>query len=324
MNVLITGGAGFIGFHLANFHAKRGDKVHLIDNLFKTEGKGDPDFEALKQLRNVSVHLLDLTKPLDVLNISEPLDIVYHLAAINGTRLFYEIPYTVARTNLLATLHLLDWVKGKKVGRLLYTSTSEVYAGCESVGLLKIPTPETVPVVFEQPTPVRFSYGTSKFMGEFLFFAFGKTNDIPASVIRFHNIYGARMGHKHVIPEFILRANRRENPFAIFGGNETRAFCHVDDAVRATNLVATTDKCIQEIVHIGNSSEEITMQQLAETVLSLMGVKAQIEERGRRAGSVSRRCPDTAKLESLTGFKSGTSLREGLKSTIEWYLKNPE
>ncbi|HJW93100.1 MAG TPA: SDR family oxidoreductase, partial [Thermoanaerobaculia bacterium] len=279
MNILITGGAGFIGFHLARYHAERGDTVHLMDNLFKTEGARDADLDALLQKPNVRMHFVDMTQPLSA-EIDGALDIVYHLAAINGTRLFYEIPYDVARTNVLATIHLLDWLRGRTVGRILYTSTSEVYAGCEALGLLTIPTPETVPVAFEQPTPTRFSYGTSKFMGEFLCMQFGRTNDIPATVIRYHNIYGPRMGQKHVIPEFILRAARHENPFAIFGGDETRAFCHVDDAVAATHRVATTPECVQEIVHIGNMREEITIGRLAETILSLMGIDATLEEQG--------------------------------------------
>ena len=320
MNVLITGGAGFIGYHLGRFHAAQGDTVHLVDNLFKSEGRPDPDFDLLKQEPNVRVHLLDLTRPITGLSITEPLDVVYHLAAINGTRLFYEIPYDVARVNLLVTINLLDWLRGRAVGRVVYTSTSEVYAGCEAVGLLPIPTPETVPVVFAQPTPTRFSYGTSKFMGEFLCFQFGSTNKVPVSVIRYHNIYGPRMGQKHVIPEFILRAHRREQPFAIYGGGETRAFCHVEDAVAATHKIALTPACDQQIVHVGNPTEEIAIQQLAELVLSLMNIRLPIEERGRRGASVSRRCPDTAKLRHLTGFEAKVNLRQGLEGTIPWYV----
>ncbi len=323
MRILITGGAGFIGFHLARYHAGRGDEVHLMDNLFKSEGRRDRDLDALLERPNVRMHVLDLTQPLVSVDISGELDIVYHLAAINGTRLFYEIPYDVARINLLATIHLLDWLRGRAVGRILYTSTSEVYAGCEAVGLLTIPTPESIPVVFEQPTPTRFSYGTSKFMGEFLCMQFGRTNGVAASVIRYHNIFGPRMGQKHVIPEFILRAQRREDPFAVFGGDETRAFCYVDDAVDATHRVATTPACVQEITHIGNMKEEITIQELARLVLSLMGVAVSIEERGRRSDSVSRRCPDTTKLRDLTGFEAKVSLRDGLRSTIDWYLASP-
>jgi nucleoside-diphosphate-sugar epimerase len=148
MNVLITGGAGFIGFHLARFHASHGDRVHLLDSFFKSQGRSDQDFDKLKQSSNVAVHLLDMTNPLSGLAIPEPLDVVYHLAAVNGTRLFYEIPYDVARINLLATINLLDWLRGRSVGRIVYTSTSEVYAGAEAFGLLPLPTPESVPCGF--------------------------------------------------------------------------------------------------------------------------------------------------------------------------------
>jgi len=320
MNVLITGGAGFIGFHLARFHAARGDRVHVMDSLFKSQGRPDPELEQLHREPGVRAHILDLTRPITDVDITEPLDLVYHLAAINGTRLSYEIPYDVARTNLLATINLLDWLKGRPVGRIIYTSSSEVYACCEKFGLLPIPTPETVPVVFEQPTPTRFSSGSSKFMGEVLCLHFGAANKVPATVVRYHNIYGPRMGQKHVIAEFILRAHRRENPFAIYGGDETRAYCHVDDAVQATWQVATCPAAEQQIVHIGNPTEEINSRQLAELVLSLMNINLPIREGGRRDASVSRRCPDTTKLAQLTGFRARLGLRQGLPGTIQWYL----
>jgi UDP-glucose 4-epimerase/UDP-glucuronate decarboxylase len=128
------------------------------------------------------------------------------------------------------------------------------------------------------------------------------------------------MGNKHVIPEFILRAQRRENPFAIYGAGETRAFCHVEDAVSATHKIALTPACDQQIVHVGNSTEEIAIQRLAELVLSLMNIQLPIEERGRRGASVSRRCPDTAKLRHLTGFEAKVNLRQGLAGTIQWYV----
>lgn len=322
MNVLITGGAGFIGYHLAEYHRQRGDRVVILDNLFKSEGRVDLAFEALVGSPDVTYVATDLTKPLVPVEAVEGdgFDIVYHLAAINGTRLFYEIPYQVARTNLLITLHLLDWLEGRRVGRLIYASTSEVYAGCEQVGLLTVPTGEDIPVVFPQPTNVRFSYGTSKFMGEFLCFQFGRTRSVPVSVVRYHNIYGSRMGTKHVIPEFILRLQRRENPFRIYGGHETRAFCYVEDAVEATRLVAETPGCDQEIVHIGNSREEITIEALARLLMEQFGERFEIQECGGRSGSVNRRCPDTSKLARLSGFEARVPLKEGLARTKAWYL----
>ncbi|GBE16565.1 dTDP-4-oxo-6-deoxy-D-allose reductase [bacterium BMS3Abin15] len=318
--IVITGGAGFIGFHLARYHAELGDKVILLDNFFKSEGKRDDELDALLSNDNVQIFQVDLKKPIPDIEVSGSIDIVYHLAAINGTRLFYEIPYEVCRDNLLLTLNLLNWLENYETGRILYSSSSEVYAGADKFDLLKIPTDEHAPVIFPQPTDVRFSYGTSKFMGEFLCIHFGKKFNVPTSVIRYHNIFGPRMGSKHVIPEFALRLKERENPFRIYGGNETRAFCYIDDAVKATHMVASETKCAYEIVHIGNSKEEITINDLAVLMMEIFGDRFELEEHGGRSSSVSRRCPDTSKLKKLTGFEAQVDLREGLTRTMDWYL----
>ncbi len=317
--ILITGGAGFIGYHLACYHLELGDRVILFDNFFKSEGKKDSEFESLIDHENVELFHVDLKKPITGVNVEGTIDIAYHLAAINGTRLFYEIPYEVCRDNLLLTLNLLNWLETQKVGSLLYSSSSEVYAGADKFDLLKIPTDELAPVIFPQPTDVRFSYGTSKFMGEFLCIHFGKKFSVPTSVIRYHNIYGPRMGFKHVIPEFALRLKERENPFNIYGGNETRAFCYVDDAVKATNLVATTPECDGEIVHIGNSTET-TINDLATLMMDIFGEKSDLKECGGFSSSVSRRCPDTSKLKRITGFKAEVPLKEGVAITMKWYM----
>lgn len=320
MNVLITGGAGFIGYHLARYHAALGSFVTILDNFQKTDGQSDIEFDCLKGRPNVSAVTVDLTLPFSHIARPKHIDVVYHLAAINGTRLFYEKPYEVARSNLLVTLNLLDWLKDANVGRLVYASTPEVYAGGQTIGTLDVPTNEEVPVVFPQPTDARFSYGTSKFMGEFLCFHFGRVEKLPVSVVRYHNIYGPRMGVKHVIPEFILRWRARENPFRIYGGDETRAFCYVDDAVEATRLVGTSAACDDQIIHVGNPQEEIAIRHLAMLLMEIAGERLEIEECGRRSGSVSRRCPDTTKLRRLTNFQPRVPLREGLSRTLRWYL----
>ncbi len=320
MNVLITGGVGFIGCHLARYHLQRGDSVIIVDNLFKTDVKVDEAFRVLMRTPGFEYLQMDLTKPIGKRMCLSTLDIVYHLAAINGTQLFYEIPYQVARANLLMTLNLLDALKDESVRKLVYASTSEVYADCDQVGLLHIPTDELIPVVFCQPTDKRFSYGTSKFMGEFLCFHFGQQFSIPTSIVRYHNVYGPRMGSRHVIPQFIARIQAEENPFGIYGGQETRSFCYIDDAVEASYLVATTPNCDDEILHVGNSAEEITIEELARRMMGRLGKEFEIVELGRRSASVSRRCPDISKLSKLTGFQPNVNLQKGLSRTLEWYL----
>lgn len=320
MNVLITGGAGFIGYHLAAYHVARGDTVTIFDSLFKSSGRVDVDFTSLTDNACVSMHSVDLTEPIGIALAHESLDVVYHLAAINGTQLFYEMPYEVARNNLLMTLNLLDWLGGREVGCLLYSSSSEVYADADQFGLLTIPTDEDVPVVFGQPTSVRFSYGTSKFMGEFLCLQYGVKFKTPTCVVRYHNIYGPRMGMRHVIPEFIQRLRDGESPFRVFGGTETRAFCYVDDAVRATALVASTGEAAGHVVHVGNSAEEVEITRLAEMMMKLTHTSAAIDARDGREGSVARRCPDITKLQALTGFTPVVALEDGLRKTIDWYM----
>ena len=318
-SVLITGGAGFIGLALARYCASRGDEVILVATLFKNAGKHAADLTGVLEGDRVTFLEADMTSPMDDVPLPSRLDIVYHLAAINGTRLFYEMPYEVARTNLLVTLSLLQRLETINIGRLVYTSTSEVYSGCEQLDLLKIPTDESVPVAFPQPTDRRYSYATSKFAGEFLCLHWGSHRAVPTSVIRYHNVYGPRMGQKHVIPEFIVRASSGEDPFTIYGGVETRAFCYVDDAVEATCLVGECANADQEIVHVGNAREEIAIRDLAQLVTKRLGKFPTFVEGGRRSSSVLRRCPDVSKLDKLTGFKARVMLDEGLTRTIPFY-----
>ncbi len=319
MRVVITGGAGFIGCHLARYHAARGDEAWLIDNFSKS-GTADEEFNELARQPGITAVDADLTAQPEI-ELPPAVDVVYHLAAINGTQLFYERPYDVARTNVLVTVNLLDLLqrRGTRVGRLVYSSTSEIYAGAERYGLLRLPTDETVPAVFPQPLPARFSYGSSKFMGEVLCSQFGATHGVPWTVIRYHNIYGPRMGGRHVIPELIERIRKEQRPFELRGGHETRAFCYIDDAVKATALAAVTPACAGETVHVGNP-EETRILDLAKLLMELLGFSAQIRELGSREGSVSRRCPDTAKLKRLTGFQAEVGLKAGVERTVEWYL----
>jgi UDP-glucose 4-epimerase len=324
MRVLITGGAGFIGYHLSLFHVQRGDEVYVFDNLYKQKNAIDEDLQILFSFKNIFYAQVDLTKPLDVGLFSDvkEFDVVYHLAAINGTELFYKIPYEVCRSNSLMTLHLLDWLEHKKITRLLYTSTSEVYAGASAYGLLDIPTDENVPVVFPQPTDVRFSYATGKFLGEFLCLEYGKKEGVLTTVVRYHNVYGPRMGMRHVIPEFIRRLYSKENPFELYGADETRSFCYVQDAVVATAKLVSLKECAYSTVHIGNSSCEVSVQFLLKRVMEHMSFSPSVKHvLSERTSSVQRRCPSTERLKEMTGYVCDTSLEEGLRATVDWYLR---
>lgn len=315
MDVIVTGGAGFVGHHLARAHAEAGDRVAIVDSLAKSGGATDAELRALLDRPNVRLLTIDLANEVPRL---DRVDVVYHLAAINGTRLFYEMPYELARINVRITLNLLEALAGAPPKRLVYTSSSEVYADADAIGALRIPTDETVPVVFTQPTQDRFSYGTSKFMGEFLCSHFGTRYGVPATTVRYHNVYGPRMGDKHVIPELIGRIAGGEDPLKVYGADEMRAFCYVDDAVEATRRVARVDPA-PAIVHIGDPAGELRIGDLAERLMDIVGRRTEIVEGGRRSGSVARRSPDISLLRSLTGFEPAVALDEGLRRTVAWY-----
>ena len=320
--ILITGGAGFIGYHLANFHSKNGDYIIIIDNLGKDNQKIDSELNKLIKKPNVDFIQCDLTDKTGSIDLPKNIDVVYHLAAMNGTELFYEIPYELCRNNILLTINLLDILKNINIKKIVYTSTSEVYAGGEKFNLVPIPTNEEVPILFPQPTDKRFSYATSKFIGEFLSFNFGDLISVPTTVVRFHNIYGPRMGYRHVIPQFIERAIKCSEEFQLYGANNTRAFCFIDDAIKAITSVATNKLLDKKIIHIGNQDEEIKMIELAKCICRLMNKKFIFLDKGAPNMSVNRRCPDTKKLYELVGYKASTPLLDGLKITIDWYKKD--
>ena len=319
--ILITGGLGFIGFYLVKKHLKLGHKVIVLDSLFKNKGKIDKEFYKVLNNKNLKLIKTDLTKEIKNTPIFRNLDIVYHLAAINGTELFYEIPYKVAKDNLLITINLLKLFEKIKVSKIIYSSTSEVYSDGYKMNIIKIPTNENVPIVFSQPTDKRYSYGVSKFMSEFLVKEFGKKFKTKTIIIRYHNIYGSRMGDKHAIPQIINRIISGEDPLKVFGAQETRAFCYVDDAVDATFKIGTRKIKNGEIVHIGNDKEEIKIKDLTKKILEILNVKVKLKFLKGKSSSVMRRCPNINKLKKLTSFRPKTNLDNGLKKTIKWYLK---
>jgi len=314
--VLITGGAGFIGFHLAKLLAKT-QEVTICDNLFR--GKDDSELKQLLTLKNVSFLKCDLTERRELEKLEKNYDYVYHLAAINGAKYFYEIPDKVLRVNTLAVINILDWFINSNCKKILFTSSSETYSGTMNKFGVKIPTPETVPLCVEDVKNPRWSYAGSKIVGELFFINYARIHGFDMSIVRYHNIYGPRMGHEHVIPEFCTRIHRKEDPFKIFGGKETRAFCYIDDAIRATKLVMESKRTNGEIVHIGNDKEEITIMDLVKRMFKIAGFHPKLDIKAAPPGSVKRRCPNIDKLKKLTGFESKIDLDIGLKRTFEWY-----
>lgn len=321
--IIVTGGGGFIGYHLAEYLSRQPDtQVTIIDN--HSRGALDEMFAELAARGNVIALNEDMTQKNFYGKLSGRYDEIYHLAAINGTKNFYERPYEVLRVNLLSLMNILEWCTAENCGAFLFSSSSEAYAGTvnkfRTAGEF-IPSREDIPLTVEDVLNPRWSYGGSKLAGELLTINYCRTRGVPFKIIRYHNVYGVRMGFEHVLPEFFKRVHDKVNPFPIFGGQETRAFCAVEDAVRATEAVMLSDKCDGEIIHIGNSSQEIKIIDLLALVFDVANFHPAVEVRPAPAGSVARRCPDTRKLFSLTGFKAKITLEEALPGMYSWYEK---
>ncbi len=322
MKVLITGGAGFLGFHLATLLVARGESVVIADNL--SRGKRDADLEALLARPNVSLVEVDLTDRVAWKKLGGGFDRVYHLASINGTKLFYEMPYEVLRVGLLSALHAIDWFEkenGMKDAKILYTSSNEAYAGgLEAFGQLPIPTPEAVPLVIADTYNPRWSYAGQKLAGELLFIHAANTKRLRMSIVRPHNFYGPRAGFGHVIPETIQKISLKTDPFPLYGADETRSFCYIEDAVEAMEKVMELSATDGGTYHIGSHVETAIRDLVHEMFIIADWIPTTVNEHPSPVGSVARRLADVSKIKRDTGWEAKTSLPDGLRQTVHWYL----
>lgn len=323
--ILITGGAGFVGYHLAKRLAREGHTITLADNFFR--GKRDQDFEALIALPNVTLVTGDLTLAYNWAKLGSGYDEVYHLVGINGTRLFYEIPHEVLRIGVTTTINALEWFRtlnGRPDAKILYTSSNEAYASGFDLGTVAIPTPEEAPLVISDTYNPRWSYGGQKLIGELFFINYARAYNLRMSIVRPHNFYGPRAGYEHVIPEIVGRVAARVEPFPIFGADDTRSFCYIEDAAEAIQRVMESSATDGKTYHIG-SPEETLIKDLVESIFTETGWKpSSVEVKNSPEGSVKRRLGDVSKIKKDTGWEARTPLNEGLKKTIEWYLAHPK
>lgn len=324
MKVLVAGGAGFVGYHLSKRLAGAGHDVTIADNFAR--GKRDEDLLSLLKLPNSHLIEGDLSKREAWTALGSGYDQVYHLVSVNGTKLFYDIPHEVLRIGVSSTMHALDWFRteNKKEGaKILYTSSNEAYASAlEAFGSLPLPTPEDVPLVIADTYNPRWSYGGQKLIGELFFIHYAKAYNLRMSIVRPHNFYGPRAGFEHAIPGIITRVTQKQEPFEVFGSDETRSFCYIDDAVEAIHMVMESEKADGRTYHIG-TSVETNLGDLTEEILRVMNYQPKEKVlKTSPVGSVKRRLPDVSKIKKEVNWEARTKLEEGLKNTVEWYDRN--
>jgi UDP-glucose 4-epimerase len=314
---LITGGAGFIGSHLAESLLARGERVLTIDDLSTgrirniEHLKGSPGFEYTVDTimnRPVLAELIDRA------------DYVFHLAAAVGVKLIVESPVRTIETNVRGTEVLLD-LANKKKKPVLIASTSEVYGKAT-----KVPFSEDDDLVLGPTTRGRWSYACSKALDEFLGLAYFHEKKLPVVIARLFNTVGPRQTGRYgmVLPTFVKQA-LSARPITVFGdGTQSRCFGYVGDIVPALVRLIQTDRAYGEVFNLG-SREEITIRDLAELVKKRLGSSSEVVlipyDQAYEAGfeDMPRRVPDVRKAAGLIGFESRTSLAEIIDRVAEYY-----
>jgi nucleoside-diphosphate-sugar epimerase len=312
---LVTGGAGFIGLHLARHLLGHGWHVHLLDNF--SRGARDGALEALTAHPGVRCSSANLLEAGALEGLERDYTHVVHLAAIIGVANVAERPYAVLRDNVDMLLRIIEFARGlARLERLVFASTSEVYAGTLEHFDLQIPTPETAALALPDLARPRTSYALSKIYGEALCHHAG----LPFTIVRPHNVYGPRMGMQHVVPELLQRAYRVApgGDLEVFSPDHTRSFCYVADAVEMIHRLAEADAGRDGTFNVG-ASHEITIREMAEIVIRTVGKPLTIRPGPVTAGSPARRVPDMTRSIAATGYAPVHSVEEGVRLTFEWY-----
>ncbi|MEP6818892.1 MAG: GDP-mannose 4,6-dehydratase [bacterium] len=321
MRVLITGGAGFIGSHLADAYLQRGDEVSVIDDLSTgtidniQHLKSNPKFHYTID----SVHNQPVTAEL-----VDQSDIVVHLAAAVGVKLIVESPVRTIETNVRGTEVVLA-LANKKQKRVLIASTSEVYGLSTDV-----PFKEDGNLVMGATTKGRWSYACSKAIDEFLALAYWREKKLPTTIVRLFNTVGPRQTGRYgmVIPTFVKQA-LAGRPITVYGnGKQTRCFGYVGDVVGALIKLMDNADSVGQVFNVG-SSEEISILQLAEKVKQLTESRSEIvfvpydEAYEEGFEDMPRRVPDTSKINQLVGFKPEITLDGILETVISFHRGRP-
>lgn len=312
---LITGGAGFIGSHLAEELLNRGDEVWVIDNL---STGSITNLDPLKDRPHFHYVIDTIMNKRLMAELIDRADGVFHLAAAVGVKLIFENPVETIQTNIRGTEIVLELAarKGRKVQ---IASTSEVYGKG-----VKVPFGEGDDLLLGPTTCPRWAYACSKAIDEFLAIAYWREKQMPTVVTRFFNTVGPRQTGQYgmVIPRFVGQALRGE-PVTVYGdGQQRRCFVHVRDVVRAVIGLMETPDSNGEVYNIG-STEEITMMDLARRVIELSGSSSKIElvpyeeAYGPDFEDLNRRIPDVAKLAGIIDWSRLAGLDEILASVID-------
>lgn len=317
MKAFITGGAGFIGSHLAEELLNQGHQIYVIDDL--STGSIE-NIEHLKENKSFHYYIDTIKNKSLLAELIDKCDPIYHLAATVGVKLIVEKPIYTIENNILGTDIVLK-LANKKQKKVIIASSSEVYGKNSNS-----PYREDYNLVLGPTSKSRWSYACSKAIDEFLALAYYKENKLPIVIIRFFNTVGPRQTGRYgmVLPTFVKQA-LLGHPITVFGdGKQIRCFTHVKDAVKATIDLAVHPNAVGGVFNIGNN-EEISIENLAKFVKKFTGSNSEIiyipyddaYEEGFE--DMRKRVPDISKIQKLIGYRSNINVEYIIKSIIEYY-----
>jgi len=318
MKVLITGGAGFVGSHLAEALLARGDDVTVLDNL--STGSIE-NIEHLKPEPRFRYAIDTVTNEPVAAELIDRADVVFHLAAAVGVRLIVESPVNTIETNVHGTEMVLK-LANKKKKKVVIASTSEVYGKSNDV-----PFREEADLVMGPTSKGRWSYACSKAIDEFLALAYHKEKHLPVVVVRLFNTVGPRQTGRYgmVVPNFVKQA-LLGHPLSVHGdGSQSRCFTFVSDVIGALVKLAEHPGAVGRVFNIGNEREEISMLELARRVVARTGSSSAIVlvpyDQAYEEGfeDMQRRVPDLGRIRALIGYEPQVHLDEIIDRVAEYF-----
>ena len=318
MKILILGAAGFIGSQISHKVCNDTDNdVYLVDNYFR--GSNDDLFQELISRQNCTFLNLDLSMSESFSKLDTDFDQIYFLASVVGVGFTSTNPKKVIEINTSIIFNVLTWLENLKSDcKILFSSTSECYASTVDFYNGSVPTPEDIGLSIKDISNPRYTYALTKMLGEAGIIHYCNDLNKDYVIVRFHNVYGPRMGFSHVIPQVVKRFLDREVPFKIYGYDQTRSFNFIDDAVQGT-MLAMNKKTDSHIFHLGCSNSEITIEKLVKFIGNLLDFEGDYEYENAPSGSVKRRCPDISLAKNELGYEPKIRWEDGVKKTVLWY-----
>ena len=319
MDILVTGGAGFIGGHIAESAASNGHNVTVLDNFepYYDTGLKEHNVEtgqeaALQNAGDYEIVDRSITDEGLVSDLVANTDVIYHQAAQAGVRTSVKEPKKVTNYNITGTLNILEAIREHGINRFINASSSSVYGK-----------PEHLPYDEEHPTEPVSPYGASKLAAEHYTRIYNEVHDLPTVSLRYFTVYGPRMRPNMAISNFVSRCINGKPPVVYGDGFQTRDFTYIDDVVDANIQLLSDSRADGEIMNIG-STDNIEILRLAEVVRDEIDPSLEIKFADRHESDAEHTHADISKANELIGYEPTRDIREGVKEFIRWYKKNRE